>query len=220
MMEEKRLRNHSMAALVAPRKAMTEQLRSGIRLLHNIITHHSMRSLKKLFAAMSIRTVRWRILKILLFVNGWNNLRSSLLITKRPQAKSEEEDDVDANELDILFDSTGREEYNGLAPGTILGNFTRLKSRLFYKFKPLGFQNDMPDWYFHLHRDLKNRVVRECINRGGTISKKTVGIGRKALSNMCDFFFVQDNASGYEKRCVLAVVFAAVGRGGEIAFTK
>ncbi len=46
------------------------------------------------------------------------------------------------------------------------------------------------------------------------------GIGRKALSNMCDFFFVQDNASGHEKRCVLAVVFAAVGRGGEIAFTK
>ena len=62
---------------------------------------------------------------------------------KKAAGDNEEDDDVDANELDILFDSTGREECNGLAPGTIMGNFTRLKSCLFSKFKPLGFQNDI-----------------------------------------------------------------------------
>eukprot|EP00985_Skeletonema_marinoi_P032059 scaffold38022_cov219-Skeletonema_marinoi.AAC.1 len=134
-----------------------------------------------------------------------------------------EEDDVDddgENELEMLFSSTGREEYNGLAPGSILGHFTRLKSRLFKRFQPLGFQGDMPDWYGNLHRSLKNRVVSACIARGGTVSKKTVGIGRKALANMCEYFFGQNTAMGYEKRCVLAVVFAAVGRGGEISFTQ
>ena len=49
------------------------------------------------------------------------------------------------------------------------------------------------------------------------MSKKTVGIGRKGLVNMCDFFFARSSALGYEKRCVLTVVWAAVGRGGEIA---
>ena len=47
-------RHHSKAALVA-RKAMTEQLRSGMRLLHNkITTHHSMRSLNEMFTAINV----------------------------------------------------------------------------------------------------------------------------------------------------------------------
>ena len=42
-------------------------------------------------------------------------------------AGDDDEDDVDANELDILFDSTGRDEYKGLAPVSNLGNVTRLE---------------------------------------------------------------------------------------------
>ena len=75
----------------------------------------------------------------------------------------------------------------------------------------------MPEWFGKLHRSLKNRVVSDFIAGGGFVSKKTVGIGRKGLVNMCDFFFARSSALGYEKRCVLTVVWAAVGRGGEIA---
>lgn len=50
------------------------------------------------------------------------------------------------------------------------------------------------------------------------ISKKIVAFSRKTLANCCRFLMKQDNeALGYEERCVILFLFHAVGRGGEVS---
>ena len=55
---------------------------------------------------------------------------------------------------------------------------------------------------------------------GGNMTKKVVGFGREVLVEICDYLMNQeDEALGCEERCIIALLYAAVGRGGEVSFT-
>lgn len=93
---------------------------------------------------------------------------AQFLIDYRKSSSYEESDDddyydEDEDEIEVLFESTGAKPYNGLAPGTILGHFTRMKSLLFDTFRPLSSQGDMPDWYSKLHRTLKKSLLPQAM---------------------------------------------------------
>mmetsp|Transcript_28891 Transcript_28891/g.44624 ORF Transcript_28891/g.44624 Transcript_28891/m.44624 type:complete len:533 (-) Transcript_28891:285-1883(-) len=52
------------------------------------------------------------------------------------------------------------------------------------------------------------------------MTKKAVGFGREVLVEICDYLMNQeDEALGCEERCIIALLYAAVGRDGEVSFT-
>jgi hypothetical protein len=130
-------------------------------------------------------------------------------------AEDDEEEEDDEAEIE-----TARAPYNGLAPKVILQHFTTMKSKFFSRFPPLAFRGHHPKWYKSLHDGVKCRVAADCLARGGKITKKAVGFGREVLIDICDHLLKQegDEALGYEERCIVALLYAAVGRGGEVSY--
>jgi hypothetical protein len=104
-----------------------------------------------------------------------------------------------------FVDSDGKEKF--YQPGSILQYFSTLKAMLFKHFKPLGYFTEEPDWYKDLYGGLRFCTSAVCILCGGL-----------TLSEMSLFLMKQnDQVLGYEERCVLVILFHAVGHGGEIA---
>ena len=105
-----------------------------------------------------------------------------------------------------------------LAPKVVMQYFTSIKSMLFTKFKPLGYTGNSPKWYNDVYKCLDLKVKVACIARGGTISKKAVGMPREVLGYCCEALMKQDNFSiSSEKRSILVALFHAVGRGVEVS---
>ena len=131
--------------------------------------------------------------------------------------KGDDEDDDDDEEEEEI--QTAREPYNGLKPKVILQYFTTMKAMFFQRFEALAFKGPSPKWYLSLHASLKLRVAADCLVRGGKMTKKAVGFGREVLIEICDYLMKQeDQALGCEERCILALLYAAVGRGGEVSY--
>jgi hypothetical protein len=110
----------------------------------------------------------------------------------------------------------GKETY--FKPDTALQYFSTFKALLFTRFRPLGYFTTNPDWYDQLYQGMKVRMATACILRGEKISEKAIGVSRETLLKMCLFLLKQeDQVLGCEERCVLVILFHAVGRGGEIS---
>ena len=86
-------------------------------------------------------------------------------------------------ELANFFLNDTKNDGDKYAPFTTVGFFSSFKGLLFKRFKPLGYRTDSPEWYEQLHRGLKMRAIVECIKRGGTVSKKAVGMSKDAMKN-------------------------------------
>jgi hypothetical protein len=92
-----------------------------------------------------------------------------------------------------------------------------VKTVLFTEHKALTYTNTC-DWYEELYSGLRIRASVASIARGESVSKKTVGFSRQTLANCCRFLMHQESeALGYEERCVILVLYHAVGRGGEVS---
>ena len=139
---------------------------------------------------------------------------------KRILADDDDDDDDDAGGDQEEEIETARKPYNGLKPKVILQYFTTMKAQFFSRFEPLAFKGPSPTWYTRLHASLKLRVAADCLVRGGKITKKAVGFGREVLIEICEYLMNQDDeALGCEERFIIALLYAAVGRGGEVTYT-
>lgn len=98
--------------------------------------------------------------------------------------------------------------------GTILQYLSGVKTYLFKKFKALAFFSVTPDWWSDLYNSLRCRAAVAAIARGESVTKKAIGLSRKALTN-CVLWLMrqQDERLGYEERCILVTLYHAVGRG-------
>lgn len=102
--------------------------------------------------------------------------------------------------------------------GTILQYLSGVKTFLFKKFKALAFSGNNPDWWSDLYNSLRCRAAVAAIARGESVTKKAIGLSRKALKNCVLWLMRQnDEVLGYEERCILVILYHAVGRGGEVS---
>lgn len=112
---------------------------------------------------------------------------------------------------------SGKDSGKNLKTKVQLQYLSGVKTVLFDEHKALAFTNTC-DWYEELYSGLRLRASVAAIARGEAISKKTVGFSRKTLANCCRFLMKQENEGlGYEERCVILILFHAVGRGGEVS---
>ena len=81
----------------------------------------------------------------------------------------------------------------------------------------LGFRSDSPEWYDQLYRGLRMNAIVECIKRGGKVTKKAVGVSKKAMRECLLFLLLHHNESlGYQERAIMFILHHDVGRGGEV----
>lgn len=123
-----------------------------------------------------------------------------------------------ANYLLQAKQKSGERKGKHYGVGTILQYLSGVKTYLFKKYKPLAFSGINPDWWSDLYNSLRCRAAVAAISRGESVTKKAIGLSRKALINCCIWLMRQDDASlGYEERCILVILYHAVGRGGEVS---
>ena len=74
----------------------------------------------------------------------------------------------------------------------------------------LGFRSDSPEWYDQLYRGLRMNAIVECIKRGGKVTKKAVGVSKKAMRECLLFLLLQHNESlGYQERAIIFIYFVS-----------
>ena len=56
----------------------------------------------------------------------------------------------------------------------------------------------------------------DAINKGVTVKKKTVGVGRQIIIKMNTHFIKHDSTDGFENRAVLTALRQDEGRGSEV----
>ncbi|KAL7500099.1 hypothetical protein ACHAWT_009486 [Skeletonema menzelii] len=123
-----------------------------------------------------------------------------------------------ANYLLQAKQKSGEKKGKHYGVGTILQYLSGVKTYLFKKYKALAFSGVTPDWWSDLYNSLRCRAAVAAISRGESVTKKAIGLSRKALINCCIWLMRQDNESlGYEERCILVILYHAVGRGGEVS---
>ena len=103
------------------------------------------------------------------------------------------------------------------APGAVTQYFSTFKAVAFKKFKPLGYAGAKPEWYSELYNGLAARATNGAIGRGEKVKKKAVGMPRKVLVECGRYLMKLSTAQSYEERAVIATLFSACGRSGEVA---
>jgi hypothetical protein len=106
-----------------------------------------------------------------------------------------------------------------LSKGTAQQYLSGVKITLSEKFRDNEIWKDVDDWYTSLREAVGNRVIIRCIEKGVPISEKSKPVGRVLLKEINEHLLLSDSKSAYEKRAILSITFAAVGRAGEIANT-
>jgi len=123
-----------------------------------------------------------------------------------------------ANFLLQVKQTSGEKDGKHYSVGTILQYLSGVKTFLFKKFKELSYFGVTPDWWSDLYNSLRCRAAVAAISRGESVTRKAVGLSRKALINCCRWLMRQeDQRLGYEERCILVTLYHAVGRGGEVS---